>query len=141
MSALAHQAYGMGDGSQPDSNGHLQQHMHAQPQVHSQGYSRPHGHMAPMPEAAGALPQARTTALIATNSSKTGRRQHRSCDQCRKGKRACDALILRDWGLEPPESTSQDANGDNSSRGGAMDDSELFSFHGRTLPADLTPHA
>ncbi|KAI9836090.1 MAG: hypothetical protein M1819_001704 [Sarea resinae] len=27
-------------------------------------------------------------------SSKTGRRQHRSCDQCRQGKRACDAAIV-----------------------------------------------
>jgi len=30
------------------------------------------------------------SALAAVSS--TGRRQHRSCDQCRKGKRACDAI-------------------------------------------------
>ncbi|KAE8445799.1 hypothetical protein EG329_012857 [Mollisiaceae sp. DMI_Dod_QoI] len=30
--------------------------------------------------------------------SKSGRKQHRSCDQCRKGKKGCDAVILKDFG-------------------------------------------
>ncbi|TAQ90003.1 hypothetical protein B7494_g1674 [Chlorociboria aeruginascens] len=30
--------------------------------------------------------------------SKSGRKQHRSCDQCRKGKKGCDAVILKDLG-------------------------------------------
>ncbi|PMD45882.1 hypothetical protein L207DRAFT_628548 [Hyaloscypha variabilis F] len=30
--------------------------------------------------------------------SKSGRKQHRSCDQCRKGKKGCDAIILKDFG-------------------------------------------
>lgn len=29
---------------------------------------------------------------------KTGRRQHRSCDQCRKGKRACDVAFAKEPG-------------------------------------------
>lgn len=32
-------------------------------------------------------------------TSKTGRRQHRSCDQCRKGKRACDLVMLNNVGF------------------------------------------
>jgi hypothetical protein len=36
------------------------------------------------------------TALTAVKSSKTSRKQNRCCDQCRKGKRACDAAILED---------------------------------------------
>jgi hypothetical protein len=38
--------------------------------------------------------------MTATKSSKTGRKQNRCCDQCRKGKRACDAAILEDALLE-----------------------------------------
>jgi len=36
------------------------------------------------------------SAMTATKSSKTSRKQNRCCDQCRKGKRACDAAILED---------------------------------------------
>lgn len=37
---------------------------------------------------------------------KTGRRQHRSCDQCRKGKRACDVAFAKEPGkTEPPTHT------------------------------------
>jgi hypothetical protein len=32
------------------------------------------------------------------------RKQNRSCDQCRKGKRRCDAVIPRDWPLSGAES-------------------------------------
>lgn len=40
-------------------------------------------------------------AVIATSKpSKTSRKQNRCCDQCRKGKRACDAAILEDTLLE-----------------------------------------
>ncbi|KAJ5057425.1 hypothetical protein J3E72DRAFT_387425 [Bipolaris maydis] len=40
-------------------------------------------------------------AVTATNKpSKTSRKQNRCCDQCRKGKRACDAAILEDTLLE-----------------------------------------
>jgi hypothetical protein len=35
-----------------------------------------------------------------TKSSQTGRKQNRCCDQCRKGKRACDATILEDTLLD-----------------------------------------
>ncbi|KAF2681802.1 hypothetical protein K458DRAFT_79905 [Lentithecium fluviatile CBS 122367] len=38
---------------------------------------------------------------IATKPSKTSRKQNRCCDQCRKGKRACDAAILEDTLLDP----------------------------------------
>jgi hypothetical protein len=38
--------------------------------------------------------------MATTKSSKTGRKQNRCCDQCRKGKRACDAAILEDALLE-----------------------------------------
>jgi hypothetical protein len=40
------------------------------------------------------------------NYSKTGRRQNRSCDQCRKGKRACDAALLDHNDLETALSPS-----------------------------------
>ncbi|KAF1830086.1 hypothetical protein BDW02DRAFT_508436, partial [Decorospora gaudefroyi] len=36
--------------------------------------------------------------------SKTSRKQNRCCDQCRKGKRACDAAILEDTLLETNKS-------------------------------------
>lgn len=36
----------------------------------------------------------------APKPSKTSRKQNRCCDQCRKGKRACDAAILEDTLLE-----------------------------------------
>ncbi|KAH7384237.1 hypothetical protein DE146DRAFT_622833 [Phaeosphaeria sp. MPI-PUGE-AT-0046c] len=36
------------------------------------------------------------TVMSTPKSSKTSRRQNRCCDQCRKGKRACDAAILED---------------------------------------------
>ena len=32
---------------------------------------------------------------------KSRRKQHRSCDQCRKGKRGCDAVILHDFANSP----------------------------------------
>jgi len=35
--------------------------------------------------------------------SKSGRKQHRSCDQCRKGKKGCDAVILKDFGNDLAE--------------------------------------
>jgi hypothetical protein len=38
---------------------------------------------------------------IAAKSSRTSRKQNRCCDQCRKGKRACDAAILEDTLLDP----------------------------------------
>jgi hypothetical protein len=34
--------------------------------------------------------------MTSTKSSRTNRKQNRCCDQCRKGKRACDAAILED---------------------------------------------
>lgn len=34
--------------------------------------------------------------MTTTKSSRTSRKQNRCCDQCRKGKRACDAAILED---------------------------------------------
>lgn len=41
------------------------------------------------------------------------RKQNRSCDQCRKGKRRCDAVIPRDWPFAEKaiksEQQSQDA--------------------------------
>jgi hypothetical protein len=37
--------------------------------------------------------------------SKTSRKQNRCCDQCRKGKRACDAAILEDTLLDKPGSS------------------------------------
>jgi Fungal Zn(2)-Cys(6) binuclear cluster domain len=40
------------------------------------------------------------------------RRQNRSCDQCRKGKRRCDAVILRDW-----TSGDSDGNGEDNLNG------------------------
>jgi hypothetical protein len=36
--------------------------------------------------------------------SKSGRKQHRSCDQCRKGKKGCDAVILKDFGNDLTDS-------------------------------------
>ncbi|KAF1921502.1 hypothetical protein BDU57DRAFT_489331 [Ampelomyces quisqualis] len=39
-------------------------------------------------------------AMTAPKSSKTSRKQNRCCDQCRRGKRACDAAILEDALLE-----------------------------------------
>lgn len=41
---------------------------------------------------------------LPSGTSKTGRRQYRSCDQCRKGKRACDIVLS-----EEPGSTHQSA--------------------------------
>jgi hypothetical protein len=38
--------------------------------------------------------------MTTTKSSRTSRKQNRCCDQCRKGKRACDAAILEDALLE-----------------------------------------
>jgi hypothetical protein len=35
--------------------------------------------------------------------SKSGRKQHRSCDQCRKGKKGCDAVILKGFGNDLPD--------------------------------------
>jgi hypothetical protein len=40
----------------------------------------------------------------AVKPSKTSRKQNRCCDQCRKGKRACDAAILEDTLLETSKS-------------------------------------
>ncbi|KAH7355785.1 hypothetical protein BKA66DRAFT_575125 [Pyrenochaeta sp. MPI-SDFR-AT-0127] len=39
-------------------------------------------------------------AVTTIKSSKTSRKQNRCCDQCRKGKRACDAAILEDTLLD-----------------------------------------
>ena len=36
------------------------------------------------------------------------RRQNRSCDQCRKGKRRCDAVVLRDWPNEGHDTLSSE---------------------------------
>lgn len=48
------------------------------------------------------LDYAWTSPAPATNTkqSKTSRKQNRCCDQCRKGKRACDAAILEDTLLD-----------------------------------------
>ena len=43
-------------------------------------------------------------AMPTTKPSKTSRKQNRCCDQCRKGKRACDAAILEDTLLETSKS-------------------------------------
>lgn len=43
-----------------------------------------------------ALTSPSPTVMSASKSSKTSRKQNRCCDQCRKGKRACDAAILED---------------------------------------------
>jgi hypothetical protein len=43
-----------------------------------------------------ALTSPSTTVMNSTKSSRTSRKQNRCCDQCRKGKRACDAAILED---------------------------------------------
>ncbi|RYN42644.1 hypothetical protein AA0113_g6660 [Alternaria arborescens] len=45
-----------------------------------------------------------SAAMAATKPSKTSRKQNRCCDQCRKGKRACDAAILEDTLLETSKS-------------------------------------
>jgi hypothetical protein len=45
-------------------------------------------------------PSPSAAAMNASKSSKTSRKQNRCCDQCRKGKRACDATILEDTLLE-----------------------------------------
>ncbi|UPX14956.1 uncharacterized protein EKO05_0005425 [Ascochyta rabiei] len=42
--------------------------------------------------------------VIAPKLSKTSRKQNRCCDQCRKGKRACDATILEDSLLDASKS-------------------------------------
>ena len=36
------------------------------------------------------------------------RRQNRSCDQCRKGKRKCDAVIPRDWPFKENEEVDEE---------------------------------
>ena len=43
-------------------------------------------------------------AMSAPKPSKTSRKQNRCCDQCRKGKRACDAAILEDSLLDTSKS-------------------------------------
>lgn len=43
-------------------------------------------------------------AMSTPKSSKTNRKQNRCCDQCRKGKRACDAAILEDSLLDASKS-------------------------------------
>jgi hypothetical protein len=45
------------------------------------------------------------------------RRQNRSCDQCRKGKRRCDAVILRDWISEEFNGDSEEGRNGQSSNG------------------------
>lgn len=45
-------------------------------------------------------PSRSPTVMNTTKSSKTSRKQNRCCDQCRKGKRACDAAILEDTLLD-----------------------------------------
>lgn len=57
------------------------------------------------------------------------RRQNSSCDQCRKGKRACDAVWLRDRQLQ----RALDASG---LKGGSA---ALSSHEGRSAPAILLP--
>jgi hypothetical protein len=42
--------------------------------------------------------------MKASKPSRAGRKQNRCCDQCRKGKRACDAAILEDTLLETNKS-------------------------------------
>jgi hypothetical protein len=37
-----------------------------------------------------------TNVITSAKPSRTSRKQNRCCDQCRKGKRACDAAILED---------------------------------------------
>jgi hypothetical protein len=44
------------------------------------------------------------TVMSAPKPSKTSRKQNRCCDQCRKGKRACDAAILEDSLLDTSKS-------------------------------------
>ena len=39
--------------------------------------------------------------------SKSGRKQHRSCDQCRKGKKGCDAIILKDFGNDLADNNAE----------------------------------
>ncbi|KAI8932071.1 hypothetical protein NX059_010959 [Plenodomus lindquistii] len=46
------------------------------------------------------------SATKAAKPSKAGRKQNRCCDQCRKGKRACDAAILEDTLLDTTKSGS-----------------------------------
>lgn len=43
--------------------------------------------------------------------SKSGRKQHRSCDQCRKGKKGCDAVILKDFGNDSAVNTVEGSLG------------------------------
>jgi hypothetical protein len=43
-------------------------------------------------------------AMSAPKPSKTSRKQNRCCDQCRRGKRACDAAILEDSLLDASKS-------------------------------------
>ena len=45
-------------------------------------------------------------AMNTTKLSTTSRKQNRCCDQCRKGKRACDATILEDSLLDATYSES-----------------------------------
>ncbi|KAH7371758.1 hypothetical protein BKA64DRAFT_649433 [Cadophora sp. MPI-SDFR-AT-0126] len=40
-------------------------------------------------------------------ASKSGRKQHRSCDQCRKGKKGCDAVILKNSGNDLTDNNTE----------------------------------
>ena len=51
-----------------------------------------------------------TSLTQATKPSKTSRKQNRCCDQCRKGKRACDAAILEDTLLDSNGSSNGSPN-------------------------------
>jgi hypothetical protein len=44
-----------------------------------------------------------------SGAAKSGRKQHRSCDQCRKGKRGCDAVIPKDITSSPGSLRSDSA--------------------------------
>jgi Fungal Zn(2)-Cys(6) binuclear cluster domain len=60
---------------------------------------------------ASATATAHLTTLSCENTPPV-RRQNRSCDQCRKGKRRCDAVILRDWTTGESSEIGQTSNGE-----------------------------
>jgi hypothetical protein len=43
--------------------------------------------------------------------SKSGRKQHRSCDQCRKGKKGCDAVIIKGFGNDLADNNAENSRG------------------------------
>ncbi|KAF2669166.1 hypothetical protein BT63DRAFT_455140 [Microthyrium microscopicum] len=62
------------------------------------------------------LQQANTSA-VRENGNGPIRRQNRSCDQCRKGKRRCDAVVLRDQQVKEEDANSLEAQYDSSDTG------------------------